>query len=126
MAYSEGSRFENSQSDENDRPRDGHDGQSDIGTQTLVQSKPKLKEPPMYKVILLNDDFTPMDFVVHVLTKFFAKSAEEANKIMLQVHHQGSGVAGVFSHEIAETKTYLVNYARKNKHPLKCVMEKEV
>lgn len=98
----------------------------DSGTQTLVQSKPRLKEPPQYKVILLNDDFTPMDFVVHVLSKFFNKSQDEAQKIMLQVHHQGSGVAGVFSHEIAETKTYLVNdYSRKNKHPLKCVMEKE-
>lgn len=103
--------------------RDDHEG----GTQTLVHSKPKLKEPPMYKCVLLNDDFTPMDFVVHVLTKFFAKQMEEANRIMLEVHHKGSGVAGIFSHEIAETKTYLVNdYAKKNKHPLKCVMEKEV
>lgn len=96
------------------------------GTQTLVKAKPKLQEPPQYKVVLLNDDFTPMDFVVQVLGKFFAKAGEEATRIMLQVHHQGSGVAGIFSHEIAETKTYLVNdYARKNKHPLKCVMEKE-
>ncbi|MEK6554591.1 MAG: ATP-dependent Clp protease adapter ClpS [Bdellovibrionota bacterium] len=106
------------------RDREDH-GES--GTQTLVHSKPKIKEPPMYKVILLNDDFTPMDFVVHVLTKFFAKTAEEASRIMMQVHTDGRGVAGTFSHEIAETKTYLVNdYARKNKHPLKCVMEKEV
>jgi ATP-dependent Clp protease adaptor protein ClpS len=95
------------------------------GTQTLVQSKPRLQEPPMFKVILLNDDFTPMDFVVHILSKFFAKSNEEATTIMLQVHQQGSGVAGIFSHEIAETKVYLVNdYSKKNKHPLKCVMEK--
>ena len=85
------------------------------GTQTLVRAKPKLQEPPQYKVVLLNDDFTPMDFVVHVLGKFFAKTGEDATRIMLQVHHQGSGVAGIFSHEIAETKTYLVNdYARKN------------
>jgi len=95
------------------------------GTQTLVQSKPRLQEPPMFKVILLNDDFTPMDFVVHILNKFFAKTNDEATNIMLQVHHQGSGVAGIFSHEIAETKVYLVNdYSKKNKHPLKCVMEK--
>ena len=102
------------------------DDEGASGTQTLVRAKPKLQEPPQYKVILLNDDFTPMDFVIHVLGKFFAKAGEEATRIMLQVHHQGSGVAGIFSHEIAETKTYLVNdYARKNKHPLKCVMEKE-
>jgi ATP-dependent Clp protease adaptor protein ClpS len=106
-----------------DRFRDDHES----GTQTLVHAKPKIKEPPMYKVILLNDDFTPMDFVVHVITKFFAKAAEEANRIMMQVHTDGRGVCGTFSYEIAETKTYLVNdYARKNKHPLKCVMEKEV
>jgi ATP-dependent Clp protease adaptor protein ClpS len=98
---------------------------SGTGTQTLVQSKPRLQEPPMFKVILLNDDFTPMDFVVHILSKFFAKTNEEATHIMLQVHQQGSGVAGIFSHEIAETKVYLVNdYSKKNKHPLKCVMEK--
>ena len=110
--------------DRHDKRDEGH---GEGSTQTLVHSKPKLKEPPMYKVILLNDDFTPMDFVVHVLTKFFAKTIEESNRIMMQVHTDGSGVAGTFSHEIAETKTYLVNdYARKNKHPLKCVMEKEV
>ena len=77
-------------------------------------------------MILLNDDFTPMDFVVHVLQKFFMKTGDEANHIMLQVHQQGSGVAGIFSHEIAETKVYMVNdYARKSKHPLKSIMEKE-
>lgn len=111
-------------SNDDKRSPDGDSG-SGTGTQTLVKSKPRLQEPPMYKVILLNDDFTPMDFVVHVLSKFFAKSTEEATTIMLQVHHQGSGVAGIYSHEIAETKVYLVNdYSRKNKHPLKCVMEK--
>lgn len=95
------------------------------GTQTLVKPKPELKEPSMYKVVLLNDDFTPMDFVVHILQKFFTKTTEEATQIMLQVHNQGAGVAGVYSHEIAETKVYLVNdYARKSNHPLKCVMEK--
>jgi len=108
-------------------PGDGDSGEAPgAGTHTLVKPEPRLKEPSFFKVILLNDDFTPMDFVVLVLTKFFAKSTEEATKIMLQVHHQGSGVAGVFSHEIAETKVYLVNdFSRKNKHPLKCVMEKD-
>ena len=111
-------------SDDGSDERSDESGQS--GTQTLARTKPVIKEPSFYKVVLLNDDFTPMDFVVHVLQKFFFKSMEDANKVMMQVHLQGSGVAGVFSHEIAETKVYVVNdYARKNKHPLKCVMEKE-
>ncbi len=110
----------------NNKPDDeGQDPREGTGTQTLVKPKPKLAEPSFYKVLLLNDDFTPMDFVVLVLTKFFMKNTEDATRIMLQVHHQGSGVAGTYSHEIAETKVYLVNdFARKNKHPLKCVMEK--
>jgi ATP-dependent Clp protease adaptor protein ClpS len=96
------------------------------GTQTLVRPDQKLKEPSLYKVILLNDDFTPMDFVVLVLTQFFKKTSEDATRIMLEVHTKGAGVAGVFTHEVAETKVYLVNdFAKKNKHPLKCVMEKE-
>lgn len=109
---------------------DQHDDRGDenspgSGTQTLIKPKPALSEPSFYKVLLLNDDFTPMDFVVHVLQKFFAKNVDEAQKIMMQVHQAGSGVAGVFSHEIAETKVFVVNdYARKNKHPLKCTMEK--
>lgn len=113
---------------ENDSSDGSNDGTSDgrSGTQTLVRPKAEIKEPSLYKVVLLNDDFTPMDFVVHILQKFFFKTMDEANKVMMQVHMQGSGVAGVFSHEIAETKVYIVNdYARKNKHPLKCVMEKE-
>ena len=98
--------------------------QGDSGTQTLVRPEEELKEPSMYKVLLLNDDFTPMDFVVLVLTKFFRRSTEEATKIMLQVHNQGQGIAGTYTHEIAETKVFLVNdFARKNKHPLKCTME---
>lgn len=99
----------------------------DIGSQTgtLTRSKSKTKEPSLYKVVLLNDDFTPMDFVVQILKKFFGKSEAEANNIMLQVHNQGAGIAGVFSHEIAETKVYLVHeYSRQSQHPLKCVMEK--
>jgi len=96
-----------------------------MGTRTLTKTHPKVKEPSMYKVVLLNDDYTPMDFVVYILRKFFHKPDSEATNIMLQVHHQGSGVAGVFSHEVAETKVYLVSeYARQNQHPLKCIMEK--
>jgi ATP-dependent Clp protease adaptor protein ClpS len=113
-------------SEANDNKRDPDEG-TGLGTQTLIKPKPTLAEPSMYKVLLLNDDFTPMDFVVLVLKQFFSKSTEDATKIMLEVHHQGSGVAGVFSHEIAETKVYLVNdFAKRNKHPLKCVMEKDV
>ena len=96
------------------------------GTHTLIRPEDDLKEPSMFRVILLNDDFTPMDFVVLILTKFFKRSTEEATKIMLAVHNKGQGTAGVYTHEIAETKVYLVNdFARKNKHPLKCVMEQD-
>ena len=104
-----------------------NDDEGDTGssTQTLIKPKPALSEPAFYKVILLNDDFTPMDFVVHILQKFFNKNIEDATRIMMQVHQHGSGVAGIFSHEIAETKAYIANdYARKNKHPLKCTLEK--
>lgn len=83
-------------------------------------------EPPMYQVILLNDDFTPMDFVVHVLEKFFSKDRQEATEIMLHVHRRGVGVCGVYTYEVAETKVGLVmDYARKHEHPLQCTMEKE-
>lgn len=102
-------------------------GEGDEGTGTATISKPKsrTKTPPMYRVILMNDDFTPMDFVIHVLQKFFQKGIEEATRIMLQVHTQGAGICGTFSYEIAETKVYQVNqYSRQNHHPLKCVMEK--
>jgi ATP-dependent Clp protease adaptor protein ClpS len=88
--------------------------------------KPEVKEPSFYKVILLNDDFTPMDFVTHVLQKFFNKDPNQAKKIMLDVHKSGRGIAGVYSFEIAETKVFLTsNLAKQNKYPLKCIMEKE-
>lgn len=87
---------------------------------------PELKEPRKYKVVLLNDDYTPMDFVVDVLKHFFHFSEEIAIQIMLQVHYQGRGVCGVFTRDIAETKVVLVNdYARTNQHPLLCSMEPE-
>lgn len=89
-------------------------------------SKAKLKKPPMYKVILNNDDYTPMDFVVEVLMKFFAKSLENANHLMFKVHKEGKAVVGTFSAEIAETKVAQVNqYARANQHPLLCTMEQD-
>ena len=96
------------------------------GTQTLARPESKTKKPLMYKVVVLNDDFTPREFVVHILIRFFSKNETEATQLMMQVHNKGRGVAGVFSFEIAETKTYQVNsYAKQNQYPLKCIMEEE-
>jgi ATP-dependent Clp protease adaptor protein ClpS len=90
----------------------------------LQEAKPKLKRPPMYKVMLLNDDYTPMEFVVQVLESFFRMDREKATQVMLHVHTRGVGVCGVFTREIAETKVALVNdYARSSQHPLLCTME---
>ncbi len=95
-------------------------------TLVITRTKPKTAKPPMYKVLLLNDDFTPMEFVVHVLEKFFKIGREKAITIMLDVHQKGLAVVGVYSNEVAETKvTQVMDYARKNQHPLQCKMEKE-
>ena len=94
------------------------------GDQAIQEAKPELKKPPLYKVVLLNDDYTPMEFVVHVLEIFFALPRDRATRIMLQVHTQGKGICGVFVREIAETKVAMVNeYSRDNQHPLLCTME---
>jgi ATP-dependent Clp protease adaptor protein ClpS len=91
----------------------------------VAEQKPEVKQPPMYKVLLLNDDFTPMDFVVSVLKQYFYKTMEQATKVMLQVHYDGAGVAGIFTAEIAETKVSHVNdHAKAEGHPLMCTMEK--
>ncbi|WP_246032517.1 ATP-dependent Clp protease adapter ClpS [Thalassobius vesicularis] len=91
-----------------------------------LKTRPKTKRPPMYKVLLLNDDYTPMEFVVHVLERFFHMSHAQAFEIMLTVHKKGLAVVGVFSHEIAETKvTQVMDFARRHQHPLQCTMEKE-
>jgi ATP-dependent Clp protease adaptor protein ClpS len=96
---------------------------SDSST-VLQESKPQLKKPPLYKVILLNDDFTPMDFVVEILTIFFGMSQEKATHVMLQVHTQGVGVCGTYTKDVAETKVHIVNeYSREHHHPLMCAME---
>ncbi|MSO65149.1 MAG: ATP-dependent Clp protease adapter ClpS [Alphaproteobacteria bacterium] len=98
------------------------------GPQTGVVTKtsPKTKKPPMYKVLLLNDDYTPMEFVVYVLERFFHKSRQEATRIMLHVHRKGVGICGVYTYEVAETKVnQVVDFARQNQHPLQCTMEKD-
>lgn len=90
----------------------------------IQEAKPKTKKPPLYKVVLLNDDYTPMEFVVHVLENFFKMSREKATRIMLHVHTRGKGVCGVFTRDVAETKVSQVNdYSRMNNHPLLCAME---
>jgi ATP-dependent Clp protease adaptor protein ClpS len=90
----------------------------------VQEARPKLTKPPMYQVVLLNDDFTPMEFVVHVLERFFSKDRAQATRIMLHVHTQGKGLCGTFVREIAETKVAQVNeYARASHHPLLCEME---
>jgi ATP-dependent Clp protease adaptor protein ClpS len=108
----------------NDENRSG--GVSGPSTSVITKVKPKTKRPNLYRVLILNDDYTPMEFVVHVLEKFFQKDAEAATKIMLHVHHHGIGECGVFTYEIAETKvTQVMDFARKHQHPLQCVMEKK-
>ena len=92
----------------------------------LTRTKPATKKPSLYKVLLLNDDYTPMEFVVHVLEVYFSKSGEDAYRIMLHVHQKGVGVCGVYTFEVAETKvTQVMDFARQNGHPLQCTMEKE-
>jgi len=92
----------------------------------LTKTRPKTQRPPLYKVMLLNDDYTPMEFVVHVLQRFFGIGHTQAVEIMMTVHRKGLAVVGVFSFEIAETKvTQVMDYARRNQHPLQCTMERE-
>ena len=102
-------------------------GDDDEGrTDLITKTRPKTKKPNLYKVLILNDDYTPMEFVVDVLERFFGLGHEDATRVMLHVHHKGAGICGVFTYEIAETKvTQVTDYARKYQHPLQCVMEKE-
>ena len=96
------------------------------GTGVVVKARPKTRKPAMYKVLMLNDDYTPMEFVVHVLERFFQKNREEATRIMLHVHRRGVGVCGIFTYEVAETKvTQVMDLARQNQHPLQCTIEKD-
>jgi len=110
--------------DERDRRNNNDDAGSGTGVATRV--KPQTKRPNLYRVLLLNDDYTPMEFVVHVVERFFSKSREEATRIMMHVHQHGVGECGVFTYEVAETKvTQVMDFARKHQHPLQCVMEKK-
>ena len=105
------------------RPGDGGTGS---GTAVITRTKTRTKRPNVYRVLLLNDDYTPMEFVVHVLEKFFSKNHDEAVRIMLHVHQHGVGECGVYTYEVAETKvTQVMDLARRNQHPLQCVMEKK-
>ncbi len=101
-------------------------GRGDPAASVITKVRQKTKRPSLYRVLILNDDYTPMEFVVHVLEKFFQKDLEAATEIMLHVHHHGIGECGVFTYEVAETKvTQVMDFARKHQHPLQCVMEKK-
>jgi ATP-dependent Clp protease adaptor protein ClpS len=109
--------------DDDRRKRGGADTP---GNAVITRTKPQTKKPSLYRVLILNDDYTPMEFVVHVLERFFNKDREAATRIMLHVHHHGIGECGVFTYEVAETKvTQVMDFARKHQHPLQCVMEKK-
>ncbi len=102
------------------------DHQEERETGLLLKPKPKTKKPSMYKVLLLNDDYTPMEFVVHILERFFNKTRQESTDIMLHVHRRGVGICGIFTYEVAETKVaQVMDFARANEQPLQCTMEKE-
>lgn len=104
-------------------PRRGDDD-GDVGV--VLETKPKTQRPPLYKVMLINDDFTPMEFVVHVLERFFGLTHAQSFELMLTVHKKGLAVVGVFSFEVAETKvSHVMDFARRHQHPLQCTMEKE-
>jgi ATP-dependent Clp protease adaptor protein ClpS len=106
--------------------RDNEGGNDEGRAGALTLTRTRTKKPSMYKVLMLNDDYTPMEFVVDVLQHIFQKTREEATKIMLHVHQKGVGVCGVYTYEVAETKvTQTVDYARKNQHPLQCTLEKD-
>ena len=109
---------------DNDNDEDGFGNGSN--TAVATRAKPKTKKPSLYRVLVLNDDYTPMEFVVYVLENFFNKSREDATLVMLHVHQNGVGVCGVYSYEVAETKVaQVLDLARRNQHPLQCTMEKE-
>lgn len=110
------------------RMQSGDDGNHGVGrgTAVITRTRTKTKKPSLYRVLILNDDYTPMEFVVHVLERFFQKDREAATRIMLHVHNHGVGECGVYTFEVAETKvTQVMDFARQHQHPLQCVMEKK-
>ena len=108
-----------SRKDQDQRP-------GDAGSDIVTETRPKTKKPSLYKVLLLNDDYTPMEFVVYILESFFNKSQEDATRVMLHVHQKGVGVCGVYTFEVAETKVaQVMNFSQQNDHPLQCTMEQE-
>ncbi|MGB5092478.1 MAG: ATP-dependent Clp protease adapter ClpS [Parvibaculum sp.] len=109
-----------------DDTRRGDDDDGGVNTGLITKTRPKTKKPSLYKVLLLNDDYTPMEFVIHVLERFFNKGREDATQIMLHVHQHGVGICGLYTYEVAETKVTLVmDFARQHQHPLQCTMERE-
>ena len=109
-----------------DKENEKDDDDGGTGTDVIAKPRTRTKKPRHYKVLLLNDDYTPMDFVIYILEQFFNKSRSDATGIMLQVHKSGVGLCGVFTYEVAETKvSQVLNIARQNEHPLQCTMEKE-
>ncbi len=108
------------------RPPNNSEYDQDSGAGVAIDDRIETKEPQLYKVIILNDDYTPMDFVIYVLKHFFLMDVVTAEKVMLDVHQKGSGVAGVYSYEVAETKSFQTNQlAKKNKYPLKTIIEED-
>ncbi len=106
-------------------PKRGGDNPG-AGAAVITRTRAQTKRPNMYRVLLLNDDYTPMEFVISILQSFFNKDTQEATQIMLQVHHNGVGECGVYTYEVAETKvSQVMDHARKNQHPLQCIMEKK-
>ena len=108
-----------------DQVGNGNDGDDDTGVGLATRTRTRTKQPTPYRVLMLNDDYTPMEFVVLCLQQFFRMSIEEATRVMLHVHQKGVGVCGVFSYEVAETKvSQVIDFARQNQHPLQCTLEK--
>ncbi|UTW57015.1 ATP-dependent Clp protease adapter ClpS [Kordiimonas sp. SCSIO 12603] len=109
-----------------DKDKDQGNNENGSGTGLLTKPETKTKKPSMYKVILLNDDYTPMEFVVHILQRFFRMTMEQATDVMLQVHQKGVGICGIFTYEVAETKVnQVLAFAKQHEHPLQCTLEKE-
>jgi ATP-dependent Clp protease adaptor protein ClpS len=124
---SAGGRLRGARMADDDRKKKGDPaGPNGPGTAVITKTKTQTKKPNFYRVLILNDDYTPMEFVTHVLEKFFSKDHEAATRIMLHVHHHGIGECGTYTYEVAETKvTQVMDFARKHQHPLQCVMEKK-